>query len=83
MLKGSSESLYNEVHLRTNCIGPCFLYKLLLPILMKTAAYSPVGSVRVLWAGSIAVHVNAPTPGGMEVDSNGKPMDMDVLSSYG
>jgi NAD(P)-dependent dehydrogenase (short-subunit alcohol dehydrogenase family) len=83
MLKGSGDNRYNELQIGTNCVGPCLLYKLLLPILTRTAASSPTGSVRVLWAGSIAVQVNAPKPSGMEVDDTGRPRDTDVVSSYG
>ena len=83
MLKGSSGPRHNEVHIGTNCVGPCLLFKLLLPILTKTAASSPTGSVRVLWAGSIGVEVTSPKPGGMVVDNAGRPMDMDELFSYG
>jgi retinol dehydrogenase-12 len=83
MLKGSSDPRYNEVQIETNCIGPCLLFKLLLPILTKTAASSPTSSVRVLWAGSIAVQTNSPQPAGMVVDDTGRPKDTDVLSSYG
>ena len=83
MLKGSNDPRYNEIHIQTNCVGPYLLSKLFSPILEKTAASSPTGSVRVIWAGSIAVQVNAPKPGGMEVDGTGRPKDMDELSSYG
>lgn len=83
MLKGSSDIQFNEVQIGTNCIGPCLLFKLLHPILKKTAASAPTGSVRVLWAGSIAVHVKSPKPGGMEVDDTGRPRETNVLSSYG
>ena len=83
MLKGSNDPQHNKLHIGTNCVGPCLLYKLFLPILTKTAASSPTGSVRVIWAGSIAIEVNSPRPGGMEVDDTGQPMDMDELSSYG
>ena len=82
MLKGSNDARHNEVHIGTNCVGPCLLFKLFLPILTQTAASSSTGSVRVIWAGSIAVEVNAPKPGGMEVDDTGRPMDVDELSSY-
>ncbi|MCJ1237158.1 hypothetical protein MMC14_005143, partial [Varicellaria rhodocarpa] len=61
MLKGSSETRYNEVQIGANCIR----------------------SVRVLWAGSIAVQANSPQPCGMEIDDTGRPRDTDVLSSYG
>ena len=83
MLKGSNDPRHNEVHIGTNCVGPCLLFKLFLPILTKTAACSSTGSVRVIWAGSIAIEVNAPKPGGMEVDDTGRPRDTDELSSYG
>lgn len=83
MLKGSGNPKHNDIHNTTNCVGPCLFYKLLLPTLTKTAASSPTGSVRVIWAASIAVQVNAPKPGGMEVDDTGRPKDTDELSSYG
>ena len=83
MLKGSNNPRHNELHIGTNCVGPCLLSKLLFPILTKTAASSPTGSVRVIWAGSVAIHVSAPKPGGMEADETGRPRDMDELLSYG
>ena len=83
MLKGSNDPQHNELHIGTNCVGPCLLFQLLLPILTKTAASSPTGSVRVIWAGSIAIEVNSLEPGGMEVDDTGRPRDMDELFSYG
>ena len=83
MLKGSNDPRHNEQHIGTNCIGPCLLFKLLLPVLTKTAASSPTGAVRVIWTASIAVHVSSPRPGGMELDDTGRPKDMDELSSYG
>ncbi|KAI9687056.1 MAG: hypothetical protein M1822_002466 [Bathelium mastoideum] len=83
MLKGSNNPKHNDIHNTTNCVGPCLLYKLLLPILTKTAASSPTGSVRVIWAASIAMEVNSPKPGGMELDGTGRPKDIDELSSYG
>ena len=83
MLKGSNDPRHNELHIGTNCVGPCLLFQLLLPILTKTAASSPTGSVRVIWAGSIGIEVNSPKPSGMKVDETGRPRDMDELSSYG
>lgn len=83
MLTGSTEPEHNEIHIRTNCVGPSLLYKQLLPLLTKTAASSPTGSVRVLWAASLAVQANAPKPGGMKVDDAGRPKDVeDVMVSY-
>jgi len=83
MLKGGQEPRHNEIHNATNCIGPCLLYNLLLPTLTKTAASSPTGTVRTIWAGSIAVHVSSPRPGGMEVDDTGRPKDQTEILSYG
>ena len=55
--------------LGTNCIGPFLFTKLLLPLLMTTANLSPhPGSVRVLWAGSIVIHLQAPK-GGMDINN--------------
>lgn len=83
MFKGGKEPSYDEKHLITNCVAPCLMYKLLLPTLTKTAASSPTGSVRTIWAGSIAVHVSSPQPGGMEVSDTGKPKHQDEVISYG
>jgi len=83
MLKGNSNPRYNEVHIGTNCIRTCLLFKLLLPILTKSALSSLTGSVRVLWAGSVAIHTKAPQPDGMLADDAGRPTDTDVLPSYG
>ncbi|KAF2648230.1 NAD(P)-binding protein [Lophiostoma macrostomum CBS 122681] len=83
MLKGSKDPQHNQKHIATNCVGPCLLYKLLLPVLTKTATSATTASVRVTWAGSIAIEVNAPKPGGMTLDDTGKPNDVDELTSYG
>lgn len=82
MFKGGKEPRYNDIHITTNCVAPCLLYKLLLPTLTKTAASSPTGSVRAIWAASLAVHVSSPQ-GGMQVDDSGKPKDQDEIMSYG
>lgn len=83
MLKGTSDPQHNDIHLRTNCLGPCLLYKLLLPILSQTSALHAAAGVRVLWASSIAIEVNSPKPGGMTLDASGRPQEHDVLTSYG
>ena len=55
--------------LGTNCIGPFLFTKLLLPLLMTTVNLSShPGSVRVLWAGSIVIHLQAPKTG-MDLDN--------------
>jgi len=44
-----------------------------MPVLKKTAASAPLGSVRVTWAGSVAVDVWSPKPGGITFDETGNP----------
>lgn len=81
--RGSVDAHGNELQIGTNCLGPCLLYRLLEPILVKTAASAPPGSVRVAWAGSIAIEVASPKPDGMEVDSGGRPQDKGAQHNYG
>ena len=81
--EGSMDAHGNEVQIGTNCLGPCLLYKLLQPILVKTAASSPKGSVRVTWAGSSALDLLSPKPDGMELDDDGRPKDKGVQLDYG
>ncbi|ROV96136.1 hypothetical protein VSDG_05106 [Cytospora chrysosperma] len=42
-----------------------------------------LGTVRVAWAASIAVHVAAPKPDGMVIDGSGCPRDQGVADNYG
>ncbi|KAI0162108.1 hypothetical protein GGR57DRAFT_453143 [Xylariaceae sp. FL1272] len=81
--KGSVDAHGNELMMGTNCLGHYALYQLLLPILTKTAKSSPTASVRVAWAGSIAVQVSCPQPHGMVIEDNGKPTDQGVTMNYG
>ncbi|KAF2235379.1 NAD(P)-binding protein [Viridothelium virens] len=81
--EGSTSAQGHELQVATNCLGPYLLYQLLLPILTTTAASSPTGSVRVAWAGSIAVHVASPGPHGIQLDSSGCPSDKGVMPNYG
>ena len=81
--RGSTSAQGHELQIATNCLGPYLLYQLLIPILTKTAASSLAGSVRVTWAGSIAVHVASPKPHGIEIDRNGCPKDKGVMPNYG
>ena len=62
-----------DVTYQTNILGPFLLTKLLLPILKKTAASEPKSTVRVSWAGSLAVILQSPT-GGVEFTSDGKDL---------
>lgn len=76
----------HEIQMVTNCIGPYLLAQCLLPILKKTASTSPRGSVRVTWAGSLAVDLFSPSNGGMAFNtSTGSPEDHQTASplNYG
>ena len=81
--KGSTDAHGNELQLGTNCLGPHLLYRLLEPILVKTAACSPKGSVRVTWAGSSAIDLVSPTPDGVSLADDGRPKDKGVQLNYG
>ena len=80
--KGSTDAQGNDLQVGTNCLGPYLLYQQLLPLLSKTAASAPTASVRVAWAGSIAVHVAAPRPHGLVLDDAGRPTDRGVKVNY-
>ncbi|RFU33186.1 hypothetical protein B7463_g3198, partial [Scytalidium lignicola] len=71
-LMGTSKDMKSkqghELILATNCIGPFLFTKLLHPLLISTAKSSPVGSVRVIWLGSIVIHLQAPKTG-MDLDN--------------
>lgn len=55
-----------------------------MPLLLKTAATSTPGSVRVTWAGSVGVDVWSPKPGGVLFDDKtGGPIWADLNTSYG
>ena len=51
---GSTTAQNYELQWGTNCVGPHLFTSLLTPLLQKTAASSPAGSVRVTWAASLA-----------------------------
>ena len=70
---------------QTNILGPFLLTKLLLPILKSTAASSTPNTVRVSFAGSLAVVLQSP-PGGVEWTTDGKDLAHglnDPATSYG
>lgn len=52
-----------DMQMGVNSLSAFLLTLCLLPILKRTAATSPPGSVRVTWASSMAVTVGAPTGG--------------------
>ncbi len=72
----------NELQIRTNCLGAFLLYRLLQPILAKTAASSPEGSVRVTGAGSSALELISPKPHGMELEDDGRPKDKERRATH-
>lgn len=82
---GSVDNHGHELQIGTNCLGPHLLAQLLRPILASTAKQAPPGAVRVSWAGSLAVDVMSPKPGGMtfEESENGKPKVLGRQPDYG
>jgi retinol dehydrogenase 12 len=61
--KGSKGAQGMDLTYQTNILGPFLFTKLLLPILKRTAESEPKNSVRVSWAGSLAVDVQSPKTG--------------------
>jgi len=61
--QGSKSAQGYELQLATNCLGPFLFTRLLQPVLVKTAALSPPGAVRVLFTGSVVAEINAPKGG--------------------
>ena len=80
---GSKTAQNQELQVGTNCLGPYLLTTLLRPILTKTASSSPPGSVRVTWAGSLAVDLGSPRPGGIAFSSAGAPKVLGRQGDYG
>jgi retinol dehydrogenase-12 len=78
--KGSKDKHGHELQLGTNCLGPFLFTKLLTPLLQKTAAEEPAGSVRVTWAASLMAQVQAPK-GGVELTEAG-PRTFDSQVDY-
>ncbi|OCK97757.1 NAD(P)-binding protein [Cenococcum geophilum 1.58] len=69
---GSKTKQGYDLQMGVNCIGPFLFTQFLLPILQKTAATAPAGSVRITWASSLAADLSAPK-GGVEIDKDGAP----------
>lgn len=81
--EGSLDAQGNDLQAGTNCLGHYLLYQLLVPLLTKTAASSPTASVRVAWAGSIAVHISCPQPHGVVLNDDGSMNDRGSRMNYG
>ncbi|KAF2840122.1 NAD(P)-binding protein [Patellaria atrata CBS 101060] len=79
---GTKDAQGNEIQMGTNCLGHFIFTHNLLPILLKTAAKSRPGSVRVTWAASIGVDVYAPYVGINLVNGEWKPYRWDNKKNY-
>ncbi|KAK9384236.1 hypothetical protein V1515DRAFT_647320 [Lipomyces mesembrius] len=72
----------HDLILGTNCIGPFLFTRLLHPLLASTAKSSPACSVRVVWLGSLVIHLQAPKTG-MDLDNlDYKKKDEDSATRY-
>lgn len=67
--KGSRNAQGHELQIGTNCLGPFLFTSLLTPLLKKTAASSPPGTVRITWAASSATELSP--KGGVEFELDG------------
>ncbi|KAK8249189.1 hypothetical protein IWZ00DRAFT_320366 [Phyllosticta capitalensis] len=80
--KGSKTEDGYDLTMGTNCLGPYLFTQLLRPLLNKTAASSPPGTVRVTWAASLAIDTLAPAYG-VDFDDKGAPKIHDSQVDYG
>lgn len=79
-----------DLQLGTNCLGSWLFYALLRPRLVETAKRNDVkpGETRVTWAGSMAIEILSPKPGGVVLipDASGgqRPKVLNnIRSNYG
>ena len=80
---GSKTAQGHELQMGTNCLGAYLFTSHLRPILEKTAASAPANSVRVAWAGSLAIDFGSP-PGGVRFDEKGKvKIESNPPTNYG
>ena len=70
---GSKGAQGYELQYVTNILGPYLFTKLLLPVLKKTAAGAPKGTVRVCWASSLATDLYT-SKGGIKFAEDGSPI---------
>ena len=70
---GSKSKQGIELQYATNVLGPWLFTRCLLGLLKRTAEGKPKGAVRVCWAGSLVVDLNAPK-GGAVFDGEGDPV---------
>jgi NAD(P)-dependent dehydrogenase (short-subunit alcohol dehydrogenase family) len=75
---GSKDKHGHELQLGTNCLGPFLFTKLLTPVLQRTAAAEPAGTVRVTWASSLMAQVQSPKHGVELTESGPKTFNSQV-----
>lgn len=80
--QGSKTKQGYELQLGTNCLAPFLFTKLLIPILEKTAAAQPKGSVRVVWVSSDAAEVFS-VSGGVDMTNLDYKSDKMAAVKYG
>ena len=68
--RGSKTTQGYELQMGTNCLGPYLFSTFLKSILEHTASISPPNTVRVAWAGSLAIDASSPN-GGVRIDEKG------------
>ena len=78
--QGSTTKQGYELQLGTNCLGHFAFVRALTPLLVRTAAQSPPGEVRVVWVSSSAV-VGAPR-GGVDMDNLDYARDKFAFQKY-
>lgn len=82
--KGNKTEQGHDLQFGTNCLGPYVFTKCLEPILIRTAAFAPANTVRILWAASSGIQVLAPNGGIVEEKSDASPKVLDsVQANYG
>ena len=81
--QGSKTPQGYELQIGTNCLGPYLFTELLKPVLEATAASAPPSSVRVAWAGSLAVDAQSPKGGARFDESGNTIVESNPPSNYG
>ncbi|ORY18575.1 hypothetical protein BCR34DRAFT_473188 [Clohesyomyces aquaticus] len=69
--EGSKTAQGFDLQLGTNCLGPFLLTTCLLPVMRKAVETAPAGSVRVIWATSVAIE--GVPPEGIRFGQDGVP----------
>lgn len=80
--QGSKTAQGYELQLGTNNLGHFLFTKLLTPILVKTAASAPAGSVRVVWVSSSAAELMSPK-NGIDMNNLDYKKDQSSWHKYG